>query len=164
MDEYGQIFTLVGQLADTNDVAFIEINVYDHIPDVLVDTPVRTILLNDISERINLDAAVWKKNEDDGTLPYEDIYGSTGMEGTKNFYFTMNAYDYAVRYPVDVNGNRYEQSEADKKGNSTNSLLTTPKNKISFLGTDFTKKFEKNTILDKLNKLYVLPLYSISTL
>ena len=40
-----------------------------------------------------------------------------------------------------------------KKGNSTNSLLTTPKNKISFLGTDFTKKFEKNTILDKLNKL-----------
>ena len=40
-----------------------------------------------------------------------------------------------------------------KKGNSTNSLLMTPKNKISFLGTDFSKKFEKNSILDKLNKL-----------
>ena len=88
------------------------------------------------------------------------LFKSTNIfKNQKKDFFDLNNSNKLNFGKEDIKLSNYYKTELNlfgemlRKGNSTNSLLMTPKNKISFLGTDFTKKFEKNTILDKLNKL-----------
>ena len=88
------------------------------------------------------------------------LFKSTNIfKNEKKDFFDLNNSNKLNFGKEDIKLSNYYKTELNlfgemlRKGNSTNSLLMTPKNKISFLGTDFTKKFEKNTILDKLNKL-----------
>ncbi|MBP0978982.1 MAG: Ig-like domain repeat protein, partial [Oscillospiraceae bacterium] len=149
MDSYGQSFTLEGQSADDNDVKLIEINVFDEAPKADTETdeddeipavkPLYTITLNDVPARINMDAAKWRQTEeytdpDTGEVtsvyPYEKIYDpltedalSVQKKGTKPLYFTMNAYDSAVRYPVSLDSNDKDGPKSDdEKGNCTNGV------------------------------------------
>ena len=126
-DAYGQSFNILGQHADANGISLIEINVYEHIPVLPQEKPIHTITLNNVPARINMEAAKWKQAFVDSVtgeslFPYEKIYKSNVKNGTKSLYFTMNAYDSAVRYPVNNDGTAGLQSSADKKGNCTNGI------------------------------------------
>lgn len=119
-DSYGQSFTLEGKAADDNDVSLIEVNIYETPSST---TPLKTVELKNIPLTIEQNVAVFKSNEANA---YSAIYGHTDSNGiiksdernfTEERYCTITIYDGAERYPVDGSA----QTDADKKGNSTNS-------------------------------------------
>ncbi|MBO4858179.1 MAG: hypothetical protein J5527_06655, partial [Treponema sp.] len=114
IDSYGQSFTLEGQAADDNDVARIDVMVFDVDDDDPDATPKITITKENIPSRINMDIATFSEGVQND---YSKIYGSDTTEGAKTNYFNFKlaAYDGAVKYPVEG-----VPSEEDKLGNKTN--------------------------------------------
>ncbi len=77
----------------------------------------------------------------------------------KDFYDSLNKTSNKLIVRKDDNKlNNYYKTELSyfgellKKGNSVNSILETPKKKGSYLQNDYTNKFEKDNLLEKLNK------------
>ena len=114
IDSYGQSFTLEGQAADDNDVARIDVMVFDKDSDDFEPTPKITITKENIPSRINMDIATFSEGIEND---YSAIYGSSTTEGAinKTFNFELAAYDGAIRYPLEG-----APSEEDKLGNKTN--------------------------------------------
>ncbi len=121
-DSYGQTFTLEGKAADDNDVSLIEVNIYEHEDST---EALKSIKLTGLPLTIEQDVAVYEAGK---ANDYAIIYKHTDENGiimsdeiTKGIseqrYCTLTIYDGAQRYPVDGS----EQTEEDKKGNSTNS-------------------------------------------
>lgn len=110
-DTYGQTFTLEGQAADTNNVSLIEVYIYsDSECTDLLDK----VELPKVPNTINMDVAEFQAGNTENH--YFKIYKETTTDGgAKDYYCKIIAYDYSKRYPVDGS----EQSESDKKGNST---------------------------------------------
>ncbi len=116
-DNYGRSFTIEGKAADDNDVSHIEVNIYQSADSTV---PMKTIGLDNIPLTIEQDVAVY---ESDKANDYAVIYGHTDENGvietigeTEQRYCTITIYDGAQRFPVDGS----DQTEEDKKGNSTN--------------------------------------------
>ena len=116
-DNYGRSFTIEGKAADDNDVSHIEVNIYQSADST---EPMKTIGLDNIPLTIEQDVAVY---ESDKANDYAVIYGHTDENGvietigeTEQRYCTITIYDGAQRFPVDGS----DQTEEDKKGNSTN--------------------------------------------
>ena len=81
------------------------------------------------------------------------------FKSQKDFYDTANNTSNQLIFGKDDNKlNNYYKTELSnfgemlKKGNSVNSISGTPKKQGSFLQNDYTNKFEKNNLLEKLNK------------
>lgn len=111
-DSYGQSFTLEGQAADDNNVSSVVVNIYE---DEECTKPVHTVTLSNVPPTIELDVA---KFVEGASNDYSKIYGTNTKVNavTKNFYCQIVAYDGAQKYPADGSA----QTDADKKGNSTN--------------------------------------------
>lgn len=116
-DSYGRSFTLEGKAADDNDISHIEVNIYENADST---EPMKTIGLDNIPLTIEQDVAVYDAAE---ANDYAEIYGHTDENGiiqeigdTEQRYCTITIYDGAERFPVDGSA----QTEADKKGNSSN--------------------------------------------
>lgn len=122
-DTYGRSFTLEGKAADDNGVGLIEVNVFDlNNPG---QEPLKTVELKNLPHTIEQDVAVYASDKEAMKINYAAIYGHTDENGnikademncTEQRYCTLMIYDDSQRYPSDGS----EQTEADKKGNSTN--------------------------------------------
>ena len=121
-DNYGRSFTLEGKAADDSGVSLIEVSVFDlNTP---TETPLKTIELKNVPLTIEQDVAVFGSDNETMKNNYAAIYGHTDANGnikqdemnnSEQRYCTIMIYDEAQRYPSDGSA----QSEADKKGNST---------------------------------------------
>ena len=103
---------------------------------------------NDVNEDID-------DNEDnDDNDEMEVIYNSIANDLVN----ILNNYKNTTLNNLDNKLNNYYKTELSyfgellKKGNSVNSILETPKKKGSYLQNDYTNKFEKDNLLEKLNK------------
>ena len=112
IDSYGQNFTLVGQAADDCNINLIEMSIYG---DAAFTDLKATVPLTNVPNSINLDVANYDK--DDKSNDYYKIYGDIPelADKSKEFYFTLHAYDEAKRIPVDGSA----PTEEDNKGNET---------------------------------------------
>ena len=112
IDSYGQNFTLVGQAADDCNISLIEMSIYG---DAAFTDLKATVPLTNVPNSINLDVANYDK--DDKSNDYYKIYGDIPelADKSKEFYFTLHAYDEAKRIPVDGSA----PTEEDNKGNET---------------------------------------------
>lgn len=91
-DPYGKTFSLIGQSTDENGVTLMKLNFY-HNSD-LSDTPTE-IELSKVPDTINFDIARFELNKQNA---YSNIYESTTLNGTKEAYFNLTAYDGAQKY------------------------------------------------------------------
>ncbi|MBR4789393.1 MAG: hypothetical protein IK024_00720 [Treponema sp.] len=116
-DSYGRSFTLEGKASDDNDVSLIEVKVFENES---ATEPLKIVELSSVPLTIEQDVAIYAA---DKANDYALIYGHTDENGiilpnskdTEQRYCTFVIYDGAERYPIDGS----EQTEADKKGNST---------------------------------------------
>lgn len=131
-DTYGQVFTLVGQAADDNNINTIDVQLYS---DAACTNLLNTVTLNNVPATINLDVAkfVASSNND-----YSKIYGHTDKNGAETRYSKIVAYDSAQRYPIDGSN----QSAADTRGN---------KQSIYYLYDDISTEILSN---HKITELY----------
>ena len=106
-DSYGQIFSLEGQGADSNNIDHIDIRIYD---DSACLNHLRTVTLNNVPLNIKLDVATF------GGDVYTAIYGSTGKNGEKKLYCEIDSYDGAQKYPTEIGK---KQTAEDLIGNKT---------------------------------------------
>lgn len=106
-DTYGQVFTLVGQAADDNNINTIDVQLYS---DAACTNLLNTVTLNNVPATINLDVAKFVASADND---YSKIYGHTDKNGAETRYSKIVAYDSAQRYPVDGSN----QSASDTRGN-----------------------------------------------
>lgn len=141
-DSYGQTFTLEGKAADDNDVELIEVNIYEN-PDSTEPLNEKPIELTRVPLTIEQDVAVFEPGESN---VYSMIYGHTDENGiiippaegeqyeAVQRYCTIKIYDGAQRYPEDGS----PQTEADKKGNNTNSYYINSETASYFSGYKIT--------------------------
>ena len=109
-DSYGQTFSLAGSAADDNNISLIELNVYS---DANCTNKLHTVNLTNVPNSINLEVAQFEAGKDND---YSKIYGSSDINaGEKTFYFSLMAYDSAIRIPTDGSA----QTTEDLKGNAT---------------------------------------------
>lgn len=111
--EYGQLFTLEGQVSDESNVHHIDIEVY---ADSKFTDLKKVITVDNVSSTINIDIA---RFSDGGA--YTDIYGYSSIDEaiaanqlSAVRYCKIITYDNAKRYPVEGN-----ESVDDSHGNST---------------------------------------------
>jgi len=117
-EEYGQLFSLEGQVSDDSNVDHIDINVYR---DSAYTSFIKTITIHNPPSTINIDAAVFTEGEQND---YSDIYGYTSISEAENAgqlsavrYCKIVTYDKAQRYPVEN-----DQTAEDTKGNQASSF------------------------------------------
>lgn len=97
-DTFGQIFSIVGQAADDNQVEKIDVSVYSS-PDCNDSSYIKTITLPNVPPTIDLNVAVFEENTEND---YSAIYGqSTKGAGNVRRYFKLEAYDNAKKYLAD---------------------------------------------------------------
>lgn len=111
--EYGQLFTLEGQVSDESNVHHIDIDVYD---DAEFTIHKKTITVDNVSSTINIDIAKFSEGD-----AYTSIYGYTSIEAAEAAgqlsavrYCKITTYDNAKRYPIEGN-----ESADDSRGNCT---------------------------------------------
>ena len=109
-DNYGRSFTLEGKAADDNEVSLIEVNVFENADST---EPLKTVELRNVPLTIEQDVAVYEAGKEND---YSAIYKDTDFGKAAQRYCMVTIYDGAQRYPADGSA----QTEADKKGNSTN--------------------------------------------
>ena len=109
-DNYGRTFTLEGKAADDNEVSLIEVNVFENADST---EPLKTVELRNVPLTIEQDVAVYEAGKEND---YSAIYKDTDFGKAAQRYCTVTIYDGAQRYPADGSA----QTEADKKGNNTN--------------------------------------------
>lgn len=97
---YGSIFTITGQIVDTNSVSSVFLSIYSE--------PQKELLyrkeINNVSQKLNLTVGY----ADDKDL-YDAVYGSDDVI-TKYFNYVIEAYDEAQEYPKQTERN----AESDK--------------------------------------------------
>ncbi len=123
-DSYGRFFSVSGRVADDSNIDTLEIDVFNI--DAPEDAqPLYTIVKNNIAPTIDINAAVFGAEGEDG--PYEKIYGKNGDEGTKQFKCKIRIYDAARNFPA-VEGDKgncasiFYMDEDEKLSNYTNSF------------------------------------------
>lgn len=116
-DNYGRSFTLEGKAADDNEVALIEVNIFENADSTV---PIKTVELTNVPLTIEQDVATYEEGKSN---VYSSIYGHTDANGviqeigdTELRYCTVTIYDGAKRYPVGGS----TQTADDKRGNRTN--------------------------------------------
>ena len=95
-DSYGRFFTISGRVADDANIDTMEIDVFSAEADENA-APLYTIVKNNIAPSIDIDAAVFGQEGENG--PYEIIYGKEPDQGTKTFKCKIRVYDAARTYP-----------------------------------------------------------------
>ncbi len=91
-DTFGQIFSIVGQAADDNQVEKIDVSVYSS-QDCSDSSFIKTVTLSNVPPTIDLNVAVFEENTEND---YAAIYGqSTKGAGNVRRYFKLEAYDNA---------------------------------------------------------------------
>ena len=97
-DTFGQIFSIVGQAADDNQVEKIDVSVYSS-QDCSDSSYIKTVTLSNVPPTIDLNVAVFEENTEND---YAAIYGqSTKGAGNVRRYFKLEAYDNAKKYLAD---------------------------------------------------------------
>jgi len=97
-DTFGQIFSIVGQAADDNQVEKIDVSVYSS-QDCSDSSYIKTVTLSNVPPTIDLNVAVFEENTEND---YAAIYGqSTKGAGNVRRYFKLEAYDNARKYLAD---------------------------------------------------------------
>lgn len=136
-DSYGQTFTLEGQAADDNNVSLIRVNIFS---DEACTQRVHYVDLTNVPPTISLDVA--KFGEDN----YTKIYGSSGKDGAKEFYCTIEGYDGSVRYPADGS----VQTPEDLLGNPVHSYYL-----YEEIGTSILSQHKITEVYHMLNGSYL---------